>query len=448
MDLRSGARPHPLETLSLLMASPPAAAANSQPWDVIVIGAGIAGLASARALAEAGLRTLVLEARDRIGGRILTLHRGSEVIELGAEFIHGRSPTLWSLIDETGLATYERTGDFLQNNHGDLSSIQQDDDDVLEKLKDFPGPDISFADYIARQPLSEESRQQETRFVEGFNAADAHEASVLALGTQQRAEDEIAGDRSWRVRDGYDALPDFLHQRFLAAGGTLLLGTEVEAVWWQPLAQDPSGSRVLAAGGQVFHAARVVVTLPLSLLQARSVNFQPEPAAILHAASLMRMGNVLRVTLLFRRRFWPQELSFLISTRSLPNVWWSAHPAESLTLTGWVGGPRSLALRSLHPAELQATVLQALAEALSLELAAVESEFLSLQTHDWGADPYSRGAYSWVPVGGSNASAQMCEPVAGTLFFAGEHTDTTGHWGTVHAALGSGLRAAHQVLAS
>src|ERR1700730_19155735 len=78
--------------------------------DVVVIGAGMAGLTAARALAEAGLKVLVVEAQDRIGGRIWTRHVGEEAIELGAEFIHGRPPELWALIDEAGLETYERGG--------------------------------------------------------------------------------------------------------------------------------------------------------------------------------------------------------------------------------------------------------------------------------------------------------------------------------------------------
>src|SRR4030088_3805573 len=78
--------------------------------DVVVVGAGMAGLTAARALVEAGLRVLVVEAQDRIGGRIWTRHVGDQAIELGAEFIHGRPPELWALIDEAGLGTDERGG--------------------------------------------------------------------------------------------------------------------------------------------------------------------------------------------------------------------------------------------------------------------------------------------------------------------------------------------------
>ena len=122
--------------------------------DVVVIGAGMAGLTAARVLAEAGLKVLVFEAQDRIGGRILTRHIGDEAIELGAEFIHGRPAELWALIDEAGLETYERGGARLCFEDGALSDCGGEMDEIfdpLEALKDYTGPDMSFAAYLDRR---------------------------------------------------------------------------------------------------------------------------------------------------------------------------------------------------------------------------------------------------------------------------------------------------------
>src|ERR1700678_4100010 len=130
--------------------------------DVVVIGAGMAGLTAARALTEAGLKVLVVEAQDRIGGRILTQHIGDEAIELGAEFIHGRPPELWALIDEAGLETYERRGtqicfedESLRDCGGEMDTIFE----PLEKLKKFKGTDISFAEYLDREQTPMEDRR-------------------------------------------------------------------------------------------------------------------------------------------------------------------------------------------------------------------------------------------------------------------------------------------------
>src|SRR6202041_3112723 len=164
--------------------------------DVVVIGAGMAGLTAARALAEAGLKVLVVEAQDRIGGRILTRHIGEEAIELGAEFIHGRPPELWALIDEAGLETYERGGAQVCFDHGALGDCGSEMDDMfapLEKLKDFDGADVSFAEYLDREQAPVEKRGRMIGFVEGFNAADHRDVSAASLGAQQKAEDATEG---------------------------------------------------------------------------------------------------------------------------------------------------------------------------------------------------------------------------------------------------------------
>ena len=166
------------------------------------------------------------------------------------------------------------------------------------------------------------------------------------------------------------------------------------------------------------------------------------------------MGTVCRFTLIFREAFWtglrPQpaasELSFLFATAEMPPVWWTPHPAASATLTGWVGGPRSAALIDLTSDALAELACETLARIFSLPASQVRSSLLTCDTHNWQADPYSLGAYSYIATGGLKAPATMAQPVADTLYFAGEHTDTTGHWGTVHAAMRSGLRAASQIL--
>ena len=139
-------------------------------------------------------------------------------------------------------------------------------------------------------------------------------------------------------------------------------------------------------------------------------------------------------------------MSFLLTPGLLPAVWWTAHPAKSLTLTGWVGGPRAETLLRLSPGQLREHALAAVARALAIPLEQVQACLTGFHTLDWHAEETSRGAYSWVPAGGLEDSVNLSQAIAGTIFLAGEHTDTSGHWGTVHAAYRSGLRAAEQVL--
>jgi monoamine oxidase len=426
------------------------------PSDILVIGAGMSGLTAARALAEAGRNVTLLEATSRVGGRIYTLRENNEIIELGAEFIHGKPPELWSLIEEANLETYELEGSMLTFEDGRLQSRDEEEEStpILEKMESLTGPDQTFAEYLAQHPLPDDQSQSVIGYVEGFNAADHRIISTLSLGLQQAAEEAIEGDRLFRIRDGYDRLPQFLAQKFTAAGGTLQLNTLVERIDWTPnhvrLEAQTNGHPV------IFEAAQAIITLPLGVLQQNSVTFSPTPDA-LHEANRLRMGQVRRFTLHFREPFWAtlkpaalsqklETLSFLFSFASMPPVWWTSHPAPSNTLTGWIGGPRSATLADLTPDELGEAACKTLAQIFSLDPAGIRNQLIACHTHDWQHDALTFGAYSYIAAGALDACSKMTLPADHTLYFAGEHTDTTGHWGTVHAAIRSGHRAAHQIL--
>jgi monoamine oxidase len=420
-------------------------------YDVVVVGAGMAGLTAARSLAEAGLKVLVVEANDRIGGRIWTRHVGDEAIELGAEFIHGRPPELWALIKEAGLETYKREGTQICFEDGTLSDCSGMMDEVfepLEKLKKFKGEDINFAEYLNREQIPMGERSPMIAYVEGFNAADHREISAASLGVQQKAEDASEGDHSYCLRDGYDQLPRYLSERITELGGKVLTGTPVQEIRWQ------QGWVKVVSDPWSFNAPRAVITLPLAVLRNRSVQIEPLPIHIMEAAGRLRIGQVRRFTLLFAEKFWegisPQpavrEMSFLFAFTEMPPVWWTPHPEMSHTITGWIGGPRSVALTGVDTKILADKACTTLGRIFGLRKERIQELLKGCYTHDWQHDRYALGAYSYVATGGLDASKQMTEPVADTLFFAGEHTDVTGHWGTVHAAMRSGLRAAEQIL--
>lgn len=428
--------------------------------DVLVIGAGIAGLAAARALSEQGVRCLVLEARDRVGGRVHSLQLETGVVELGAEFVHGKDPELWSLIEEAGAETVEREGAMLREDaDGELS--KEDDAaggefDSLDELADL-AEDISFADWLASSDVPKEHQSMLRGYVEGFNAADANRISARSLGVQQRAEDSTEGDRTWHLRGGYAQLTTYLANRVRRAAGEIRMKCIVRSVRWTP------AEVVVETSSGMFRAKRCIVTLPLGVLQLVNrdggIRFEPEPAAIAQARRLA-MGSAERFTMVFRERWWERSqsvdaktlstMSFLFTFQRSPPVWWTPHPEpEALaTLTGWAGGPRAAELIGRSEEELGAAACHALADVFQLPEQELREALVATHRHDWQLDPFSCGAYSYVPVGAIDAPARMAESEADTLFFAGEHTDTTGNWGTVHAALGTGLRAAEQVFRS
>lgn len=417
----------------------------SAQYDVIVIGAGISGLAAARMLAAAGKSVLLLEARARVGGRILTEYpqRSKLPIELGAEFIHGRSPELRQLIKEAGLSTYELGGKLTCSENGSLSECSREEDfAILDELSENE-PDTSFAQWIAEKHLPAKTKQFAMDFVEGFNAADARRIGTVALARQQDAEEKVEADSSFRIVSGYASLIEFLVKKLKETGAEIRLSTSVHSVVWK------KHHVVVRAPNAEFTAAQCVITLPLGVLRANRVAFDPVPQTIMQAAEGLAMGTARRVSYLFRKRFWENSapaMSFLFLDQGLLRVWWTPHPNQAPTLTGWIGGTKALDAYSLSDEQFAQEGLSTLAAAFKISESDLRVHLISWHTHNWQQDPCSLGAYSYALVGGADASRAMTHPIDDTLYFAGEHTDVTGHWGTVHGALGSGLRAAAQIL--
>jgi len=420
---------------------------------ILVIGAGMAGLTAARRLAEAGRQVLVLEARDCVGGRIRTLREGNQIIELGAEFIHGHPPELWDLIREANLDTYALDGADYCHKDGKLKKCDEQSGifKFLNQLEKWKGPDLAFADYPPLDKLSPEKRDEIISYVQSFNAADYRQIGIHSLAVQQHAEEEIHGDEVFRILEGYDRLPQFLARKVREAGARIELSRPVERIEWRRGRVD-----VFARdGGELLElsAVKVVVAVPLGVLHQFGVVFDPVPRTLI-AAQQISMGPVRRFTLLFRERWWAshddlkfEKLSFLFTHGTMPPVWWTAHPWETRTLTGWIGGPRSSAFDQCTREQVGDLACQELARIFPIPVDYLRSQLIFCATHDWQTDPYSFGAYSYIPARALDAVLEFATPVDNTLYFAGEHTDVTGHWGTVHAAIRSGERAAKQILA-
>lgn len=443
----------------------------SQTPDVIVIGAGAAGLSAAAELGRSGLSVTVLEARDRIGGRMFTKRDPvlQIPIELGAEFIHGLPPEIWQPLQSKNIEITEGDGDQFCFSHGELCGCDffSEVDDVLKKM-DARSPDESFLSFLNRNfPDTGDSRRREVRnralsYITGFNAADPDKVGVHWLVKGMHAEEQIEGDRAFRSMNGYADLLDYFLRELAEVRATVLSETIVESVKWRPQWAELSARR----GGETctFETARVLVTLPLGVLQASdgeegAVRFTPAlPRTKLDALKTLEMGKIIRITLRFHHRFWEtipappsnskslSDLSFLFSDDDRFPTWWTRMPDKLPVITGWAPFRSAEKFSNKSDSEITAQALQTLSHLLSIHADKIAQLLEASYVHDWQSDPFSRGAYSYGAVGADGAQEVLARSLDNTLYFAGEATDAGGHNGTVHGAIASGRRAAKEIL--
>jgi monoamine oxidase len=397
---------------------------HEQGVDAIVIGAGVAGLAAARDLKLAGFDTVVLEARDRIGGRIDTRRFPGwpMPVEAGAEFVHGRPPALLKLASHLR----EMPG----GGHYGPGPVRRDSlwAKVMEKIDTLPARrersvEQAFRAQRWRSRTTREERELAAAFVEGYNAASLPRTSVKWIAQQARASEEVESDRIARLPRGYDEVP-----RKLARGSQIELEAPVRAVRW-----SRTGVTVLA-GRRRFDARAAVITLPLGVLQSGAVRFEPDlPVWKRRAISALEMGPVVKVALLFDRAVWPDDLIFLHARGAPVPTFWRMLPSPAPALMGWAASRAALRLSKRNAVAL---AVDSLAGALGQRPRPIDAHVF-----DWQRDPLTGGAYSWVPVGAMPAQRALARPV-GPLFFAGEASHFDGACGTVHGAIETGHRAA------
>ena len=419
----------------------PARSRSRSTYDVVIIGGGAAGLSAARALSGAGKKICLLEARPRLGGRIFSLHVPSLPlpVELGAEFIHGESETTFGIVDAAALVAAELPDDHWWSENGTRERI----DDFwgqIAKVRAKIGAlksDVSFAEFIRRRrDLSPRLRRLACNFVEGYHAAHADRISARVL---RSADEEQEGEnRQFRIAGGQNALVDWLRAGLDPQRTEVLLGTAASRVEW-----SADGVTVHASGHRI-RARALVLTIPIGVWKAGVIEFDPPLREKERTLERLEAGHVVKIAFHFRERFW-DGVNFLHTADRFMPTWWSSAPLRSNVLTGWAGGHAADALLAEGAEAMKDRALDALSAAWNVSRKRVDTLLIGTFQHDWQADPWSRCAYSYAAVGGSNAHAALGRSIRGTLFFAGEATSAD-QTGTVAGAIESGQRAAREIL--
>jgi monoamine oxidase len=438
--------------------------------DVIVVGAGAAGLAAAAVLSRAGRDVLLLEARPRIGGRIHTLRPADWPlpVELGAEFIHGQPPETWELARESGALVEEIPDAHWVAGRAGLGPLRDLWGQMESMTATIPrkGRDVSFREFLRKsRRIPAPQRRRVLQFVSGFHAAQTDRISARSLSTQGEGPSQPEDKRQHRIISGQDGLVDALWGDARRAKARLRLRSPVFEIRWR---EGRVVARARRSGRtEELEAGAAIVTVPLGVLRAPAgragaIRFIPEITAKRPALERLEMGHVLRVVLRFREAFWDERgflerrlapgardedprLGYLHDFRASFPTWWSALPARAAVLTGWAGGDAAVPFRGRPAGDVAGAAVRSLAKSLGLRAGWLERRLLGAHLHDWSRDPFARGAYSYAAVGGAGAARRLARPIAATLFFAGEATDPE-QTGTVSGAIASGRRAASQLL--
>jgi monoamine oxidase len=433
---------------------------------VIVIGAGISGLAAARQLRNAGLRVTVLEARDRIGGRVSTIRQAAFAnvpFEAGAQFIHGRQHAsgelnpIWNLAVTQNWprvafgadpAETRRTGRVVGNDTSIYTAFTDFEDWMIDTKK----PSLSsgqtsysigqaVSDWISDQGLTTQQQSDLRAICQADIEEDQGAAlsEISLLGFDEDLGYDVGGDQI--LTGGYDTLAQ--HLLTSPTGLDVRLSHQVQTVDTRT-----RQCRVTTNMG-VFEGDYVLCTLPLGVLQAGNVSFLPAfSTAKQTAISRMGMGTLDKVTMRFNRRFWPTATNWFLNLKS------SAPWAGSFTSAEWQTGANLLIWWYQGPEARTRQTTMTDPQLRDAALAEVAAAFPSANTNTlqayhvtrWHTDPFSRGTYSFPKVGAAVSDFDALATREGArLYFAGEATHNQ-YWGTVHGAYLSGQREAASIL--
>jgi monoamine oxidase len=425
---------------------------NQQRFDVLIIGAGAAGLIAALEIALTGKSVTIIEAKERCGGRIHTIyHHDQQPVELGAEFVHGDLPLTLQLFEKAGISKLKADAEIWQHKDGQLEEQEdfiEDYQDLEKKFKEVK-TDIPVAEFM-RQHLADEKytalRFSLKNYVEGYYAADIEKASTHSFCKELTTGEE----KNYRVEGGYQQLVTYLEEQCRSKSVRFYLEEEVREIKW-----SKSNVEVVTNKQTVF-GKKVIVTVSIGVLQSEAVLFSPALPHKISAAKTLGYGLVAKIILRFTDAFWKDQsltndknlsrLGFLFSEEAIP-TWWTQYPQKNNLMVGWLAGPPAQVTAELNKEELIHKAITSLAKIFAVDASFLKQKLVSADWYNWLADKHFCGTYSYAVVDGETLMKTILHPADDTVYFAGEGLYHGNEIGTVEAALTSGRNVAHQLIA-
>jgi monoamine oxidase len=429
--------------------------------DVLIIGAGAAGLMAAYTLAKAGKEVTVLEACNRTGGRIHTIDDTMffKHAELGAEFVHGNLPVTLQLLHEAGIAYHPAGGEMWQYKEGAFTKdagMFEGWDLLMQKLNELQ-TDITLQEFLNEHFADNKFnalKDAVIQYASGYDTSDPARVNALALRREWQNEDEEA---QYRIGGGYCTLVSYLATVCKQHGGTIYLNAPVTQITWQE-----QMVKATTADGENYEAKQVILAIPLGVWQAPAtakgyINFSPPVNEQITALQKLGFGAVIKVLLQFDDIFWenissekPGEdsldnMAFLLTNEVIP-TWWTQAPGHQPLLTGWLGGAAAAQQVNTPAEEILQQSLQSLSKIFNISAEFLKEKLIAWHVANWTADAYIYGSYAYDTVDTSAALQILKQPVADTMYFAGEFMYQGTAMGTVEAALTSGRDTARQLL--
>jgi len=404
--------------------------------DVIVIGAGAAGLAAARELADLDYHVCILEAAAIAGGRISTIKEGFQhYVEAGAEFIHGKLPFTFKLLKEAGISYETVEGKMIGIQDGKRQTEEHDEhwDEFMRQLGKLK-KDIAVLQFLEDNfsgPEYRHLRQAVQRFSEGFDLADISKASILATKDEWKNIEK----KQFRIKGGYIQLVNYLVDHCRQRNTEFFFDTCVNKIEY-----EHENVTVYTTGGKKFTAKKLIITVPVGVLQSGSIQFKPELSDHAVAIQGVGFGSVIKFLLEFKTPFWKKlddKPGFLLTDEEIP-TWWTQLPVESNLLTGWLGGPNATKKMFEPDSALLQTALLSLSSVFHVPPVQLREDLTNYKIINWLKQPHIKGGYSYQTLHSEQAIKVLTTPVNNTIYFAGEAISKSESPGTVESALQSG----------